>query len=102
MDCLLPLEHTNIPHQGGSQALGFFLQPLLVSKHTSSKVEFWAKSSKLRSIFPHLGNHSLELVLSLIGMLMGFLFLGLEVHHLLLQPRHFSSKPPDLPLAMKE
>jgi len=67
-----------------------------------SKIECRVESSKLHGIFPGLGNHSLELVLGLADMLMGFPFLGLEVRHLLRQPRHFSSKPPDLPLAMKE
>ena len=48
------------------------------------KVECRAKSSKLRGIFPGLGNHSLELVLGLIGVLTDILFLGLEVDHFLL------------------
>ena len=60
------------------------------------------ESSKLRGIFPSLGNHSLELVLGLVSMLTGFPFLGLEARHLLLQPRHFISKPLDLPLTMEE
>ena len=68
----------------------------------TSKVECQAKSSKLHGIFPGLGDPSLELVLSLIGVLTGFPFLGLEAHHLLLLPRHFGSKPPDLPLMMEE
>ena len=50
----------------------------------TGKVEGRAESSKLRGIFPGLGDHSLELVLGLIGVLMGFPFLGLEAHHLLL------------------
>ena len=66
------------------------------------KVEGQAESSKLRSIFPGIGNHDLELVLDLIGVLMGFPFLGLDARHLLLQPRHFSGKPLDLPLVMEE
>ena len=49
-----------------------------------SKVEGRVESSKLHSIFPGLGNHNLEVVLCLIGMLMGFLFLGLEARHFLL------------------
>ena len=57
--------------------------------------------SKLGGIFPGLGDHSLELVLGLIGVLMGFLFLGLEVRHLLLQPWHFGSKLPDLPFMVR-
>ena len=67
-----------------------------------SKVECRAESSKLRSTFPSIGDHSLELVLGLVGVLMGFPFLGLEARHLLLQPRHFSSKLLDLPLTTKE
>jgi len=67
-----------------------------------SKVEGWVESSKLYGIFPGLGDHSLELVLGLVDVLTGFLFLGLEACHLLLHPRHFSSKPPDLPLMMEE
>ena len=58
--------------------------------------------SKLRGIFPGLGDHNLELVLGLVGILTGFPFLGLEARHLLLQPWHFGSKPPDLPLTMEE
>ena len=90
-DRLLPLEHANIPCQGGGQALGFFLQLLLVFERTPSvgallmgKVECRVESSKLRGIFPDLGDHNLELVLGLIGVLMGFPFLGLEARHLLL------------------
>ena len=67
-----------------------------------SKVEGRVESSKLHSIFPGLGNHNLEVVLCLIGMLMGFLFLGLEARHFLLQPQHFGSKPLDLPLTTEE
>lgn len=66
------------------------------------KVECRAESSKLHDIFPSIGDHSLELVLGLISMLMGFLFLGLQAHHLLLQLQHFDSKPPDLPLTIEE
>ena len=66
------------------------------------KVECRAESSKLCGIFPGLGDHSLELVLGLIGLLMGFLFLGLEARHFILQWRYFGSKPPDLPLTMEE
>ena len=66
------------------------------------KVEGQAESSKLCGIFLGLGDHSVELVLGLISVLMGFPFLGPEAHLLLLQPRHFSSKPPDLPLTMEE
>ena len=90
-DRLLPLEHTNIPGQGSGQALGFFLQLLLIFERAPSvdalltgKVECRVELSKLRGIFPRLGNHNLELVLGLIGVLTGFLFLGLEAHHLLL------------------
>ena len=108
-DHILPLEHANIPVQGGGQALGFFLQLLLIFEHVPSigallmsKVECRAESSKLHDIFPGLGDHSLELVLGLIGVLTGFPFLGLEAHHLLLLPRHFGSKPPDLPLMTEE
>ena len=108
-DRLLPLEHTNIPSQGGGQALGFFLQLLVIFEHAPSvnalltgKVEAWVESSKLHSIFPSLGDHSLELVLSLIGVLIGFTFLDLAALHLLLQPWHFSIKPLDLPLVMEE
>ena len=68
----------------------------------TSKVECQVESSKLRGIFSGLGDHNLELVLGLIGMLMGFPFLGLEARHLLLQPRHFGSKLLDLPLVMEE
>ena len=68
----------------------------------TGKVEGWAESFKLYGIFPSLGDHSLELVLSLIDVLMFFPFLGLEARHLLLQPRHFGSKPLDLPLMMEE
>ena len=50
----------------------------------TGKVECRAESSKLHGIFPGLGNHSLELVLGLVGVLMGFLFLGLEACHFLL------------------
>ena len=108
-DHLLPLEHANIPGQASGQALGFFLQLLLVFERAPSvgalltgKVEFRAESSKLHSIIPGLGDHNLKLVLGLIGLLMGFPFLGLEARHLLLQPWHFGSKPPDLPLMMEE
>ena len=90
-DRLLLLEHANIPSQGGGQALGFFLQLLLVFECTPSvgtlltgKVKCRAESSKLHGIFPDLGDHSLELVLGLIGELMGFPFLGLEARHFLL------------------
>ena len=62
------------------------------------KVEGWVESFMLYGIFPGLGDHSLELVLGLVGTLTGFPFLGLEAHHLLPQPRHFGSKPLDLPL----
>ena len=48
------------------------------------KVECRAESSKLCGIFPVLGDHSLELVLGLVGVLMGYPFLGLEAHHFLL------------------
>ena len=106
---LLPLEHTNILSQGGGQALGFLHQLLLIFEQTPSvgallmsKAECQAESSKLHGICHGLRDHSLELVLGLIDVLTGFPFLGLEAHHLLLQPRHFSSKPPDLPLMMEE
>ena len=66
------------------------------------KVECRVESSKLRGIFLGLGGHILELVLSLIGMLTGFPFLGLEARHFLLRSRHFVSKPLDLPLATEE
>jgi len=89
-DHLLPLEHANIPGQGGGQALGFFLQLLLVFEHAPSvgalltgKVEGQAELFKLHGIFPGLGDHSLELVLDLVGVLTGFPFLGLEARHLL-------------------
>ena len=108
-DRLLPLEHANIPGQGGGQALGFFLQLLLVIERApsigallTSKVECQVESSKLHDIFPGLGDHSLELVLGLIGLLMGFPFLGLEARHLLLQSCHFDSKLLDLPVVMEE
>ena len=65
------------------------------------KVEGRAESFKLRGIFPGLSDHSLELVLGLIGMLTGFPFLGLEARPFLLQPWHFGSKPLDLPLMME-
>ena len=42
------------------------------------------ESSKLHGIIPGLGDHSLELVLGLVGMLVGFPFLGLEARHFLL------------------
>ena len=91
-DHLLPLEHANIPGQGGGQALGFFLQLLVIFERAPSisalstgKVECRTESSKLRGIFLGLGDHSLELVLGLVGMLTGFPFLGLEARHLLLQ-----------------
>ena len=84
-DHLLPLEHANIPSQGGGQALGFFLQLMLIFERAPSvgallmgKVVCRAESSKLCSIFPCFGDHRLELVLDLIGMLTGFLFLSLE------------------------
>ena len=108
-DRLLPQEHANIPGQGGGQALGFFLQLLLILEHTSSvgalltgKVECRAESSKLHGIFPRLGDHNVELVLSLVGVLTSFPFLGLEARHFLLQPWPFGSKPPDLSLTMEE
>lgn len=85
-DRLLPLEHTNILSQGSGQALSFFLQFLLTFEHAPSKVEGQAESSKLCGIFLGLGDHSLKLVLGLIGVLMGFPFLGLEARHVLLQP----------------
>ena len=66
------------------------------------KVEGQAESSKLCGIFLGLGDHSVELVLSLVSVLMGFPFLGLEARHLLPQPRHFGSKPLDLPLTTEE
>jgi len=53
-------------------------------------------------ILPGLGDRSLQLVLGLVGVLTGFPFLGLEARHFLLQPRHFGSKPPDLPPATEE
>ena len=96
------MERAYIPGQGSGQALGFFLQPLLISERAPSKVEFRAESSKLHSIFPSLGDHNLELVLGLVSVLMGFPFLGLEARHLLPQPRHFGSKPPGLPLMIEE
>ena len=68
----------------------------------TGKDECRAESSKLHDIFPGLGDHILELFLGLVDVLTGFPFLGLEAHHLLLQPQHFNSKPPDLPLAMEE
>ena len=90
-DHLLPLEHANIPGQASGQALGFFLQLLLIFEHVpsvgallTSKVECQVESSKLHDIFPGLGDHSLELVLGLVGILTGFPFLGLEARHLLL------------------
>jgi len=90
-DHLLPLEHANIPIQDGGQGLGFFLQLLLVFERTSSvgalltgKVKGRAESSKLHGIFPSLGDHNLELVLSLVGVLTSFSFLGTEARHLLL------------------
>ena len=83
-DCLLPLEHANILGQGSGQALSFFLQFLLAFERAPSKVEGWAESSKLRGIFPDLGDDNLELVLDLVGVLTSFLFLGLEACHLLL------------------
>ena len=49
-----------------------------------SKVEAQAESSKLRGIFLGLGDYSLELVLALVNVLMGFLFLGLEARNFLL------------------
>ena len=101
-DRLLPLEHANILDQCGSQALDFFLRLLLIFERAPSKVEARAESSKLHGIFPSLGDRSLELVLGLVGVLTGFLFLGLEARHFLLQPRHFGSKPSDLPLITKE
>ena len=101
-DRLLPLEHANILGQGGGQALSFFLRLFLAFERAPSKVERWAESSKLRGIFPGLGNHSLELILSLVGVLMGFLFLGLEAWHFLLQLWYFGSKPLDRPLTTKE
>ena len=48
------------------------------------KVKCQAESSKLRSIFPGLGDRSLELILSLVGVLIGFPFLGLEAYYFLL------------------
>ena len=108
-DRLLPQEHANIPGQGGGQALGFFLQLLLIFEHASSvgalltgKDECRAESSKLHDIFPGLGDHSLELVLGLNGVLTGFPFLGLEARHLFLQSRHVGNKPLDLPLTTEE
>ena len=101
-DCLLPLERANVPSQGGGQALGFFLRLSLIFERAPSKVEGQVESSKLHGIFPDLGDHNLELVFGLIGVLMGFSFLGLEAHLLLLQLRHFGNKPLDLPLATEE
>ena len=49
----------------------------------TSKVEGRAESSKLRGIFPDLGDDNLELVLDLVGVLTSFLFLGLEACHFL-------------------
>ena len=48
------------------------------------KVEGQAESSKLHGIFPGLGDHNLELVLRLVGVLTDFPFLGLEADHFLL------------------
>ena len=79
----LPLERTNIPGQGGGQALDSLLRFLLIFESAPSKVEGQAESFKLCGIFPSLGDHSLELVLGLVGVLMGFPFLGLEAHHFL-------------------
>jgi len=80
------LEHANIPRRGDGQALGFFLQLLLIFERAPSvgalltgMVECRAELSKLHGIFP-----SLELVLGLVDVLMGFPFLGLEARHLLL------------------
>ena len=70
-DRLLPLEHTNIPNEAGGQALCLFLRLMLAFERALSKVEGLAESSKLCGIFPGLGDHSLELVVGLIGMLMG-------------------------------
>ena len=83
-DRLLPLERANILGQGGGQALGFFPRLLLVFECTPSRVKGRVESSKLHHIFPGLGDHSLELVLGLIGLLTAFLFLGLEARHSLL------------------
>jgi len=101
-DHLLPLAHANIPDQGGGQAHGFFLRLLFIFERAPSKVEGQVESSKLHGIFPSLGDHSLELVLSLIGVLIGLTFLDLAALHLLLQPWHFSIKPLDLPLVTEE
>ena len=101
-DRLLPLEHANIPGQGGGQALGFFVRLLLIFERAPSKVEGRAESSNLHHIFPGLSNRSLELVLSLIDVLIGFTFLDLAALHLLLQPWHFSIKTLDLPLVTEE
>ena len=79
-----------------------FLRLLVIFERMPSKVEGWVESFMLYGIFPGLGDHSLELVLGLVVVLMGFPFLGLEACHLLLQPWHFDSKPLDLPLAMEE
>ena len=101
-DRLLPLEHTNIPNEAGGQALCLFLRLMLAFERALSKVEGLAESSKLCGIFPGLGGHNLELALSLVGMLTGFPFLGLEARHFLLRPWHFGCKPLDLPLTMEE
>ena len=83
-DHLLPLECANILGQSGGQALGFFLRLLLIFEHVPTNVEGRVESSKLHGIFLSHGGHSLELVLGLVGVLMGFLFLGLEACHFLL------------------